>query len=511
MEARNRFNIWPLDDSNAKLLNEVHPKTYANPEPLELYDLIALGAGAGGLVSSKQSGRRGAKSAMISEDLAGGDCLNVGCVPSKALIKCAKVAAQMRRAHNYGITSSGPITVDFPAIMANMRTLRSKISPADGHDGTNAAGAQVFQGRGIFTGPNTLEVTNSQNKTSTLTFRKAVIATGGRPFVPKIPGLSDSPFTTNVNLFNLNTLPPRMVILGAGVVALEMAQTFARFGSHVTVLNRSEELFGGRDAEAGRVMRGVLESEGVTFLSSVTVSRVDTIRAAVDDDDSLPLLSIEINSKDGETKQTLECECLLVAAGRRPNVDNIGLENANVQYDSNRGVVINDLARTTNPDIYAVGDCVSGVPRLTHMSGEMAKVVVQNALFDDDWKISSLVVPACMYTEPEYASVGVLDVSDGNADVDVYQTGLEGNDRAILEGETIGFVKIYCEKGTGTIVGASIVAARAGEMINEISLAMKHGIGLDGIGRNIHCYPTTGEAIMGCGLQFINSKWKRLD
>mmetsp|Transcript_25033 Transcript_25033/g.51178 ORF Transcript_25033/g.51178 Transcript_25033/m.51178 type:complete len:668 (+) Transcript_25033:59-2062(+) len=518
IEARKSLNLWPLDDANTILLNEVAPRNYVNPsDPLPLYDLVAIGAGAGGLVSAKQSARRGAKSAMISDHLAGGDCLNVGCVPSKALIKCARAASGARKLSEFGVSvgnsADQSVTVDFGKVMQRMRGIRAIIAPADGHDGTTSTGAQVFQGRGRFVSPDTIEVDGKELK-----FRKAVIATGGRAAIPSnIDGLADAPYTTNAELFNLQALPPRMVILGAGVVALEMAQTFASFGSRVSVVQRSSYLFQskGGDKEAAEVIQGALEEEGVNFLSEAKTTRVETVRDADENDpSSFPLMKVVVNKSDG-IEVELECECLLVATGRVPNVENMGLEQANVDYDPKRGVLINDLAQSTsNPNVYAVGDCAAGVPRLTHMSGEMAKVIVQNALFDDEWKISSLVVPAVMYTHPECATVGISseDAAErAGLEVDIYRAGLEHNDRAITEGERKGFVKIVTEKGSGKMLGATVVAGRAGELINEITLAMKHGIGLDGIGRNIHSYPTTGEAVMGCGLQFINSKWKRLD
>ena len=511
LEARKSLTIWPLDESNTVLLNEVAPRNYTNPNPHDVYDLVAIGAGAGGLVSSKQSARRGAKSAMISDHLAGGDCLNVGCVPSKALIRCGRAAAEARRLADFGVTV-GPVggdqsvSVDFGKVMERMRQIRATIAPADGHEGTSATGAHVFQGLGKFTGQDTIQVSDGS----------VVIATGGRAALPIVEGLKDTPFTTNAELFNLETLPPRMVILGSGVVALEMAQTFASFGSHVTVVQRASYLFQskGGDPEASQIVKDALEEDGVTFLSETTTQNVETLRDADESDPkSLPLMKLTVKSADG-TEQELECECLLVATGRLPNVENIGLEEAGVDYDPRRGVIINDLAQSSNPNVYAVGDCAADVPRLTHVSGEMAKVVVNNALFDDAWKISSLVVPAVMYTHPEVATVGIAseDMAEkAGVDVDVYRAGLEHNDRAITEGDRRGFVKIVTEKGGGKILGATIVAGRAGEIINEVSLAMKHDIGLDGIGRNIHSYPTTGEAVMGCGLQFINARWKRLD
>lgn len=446
---------------------------------------------------------------MISEHLAGGDCLNVGCVPSKALIRAARAIREVRKASEFGVVlPPGPVTVDFGAIMKRMREKRAAISPADGHEGTTGAGAQVFQGRGRFTGTNTVEVNGV-----TLKFRKVVIATGGRPAIPNIPGLKEAPYSTNEVLFNLETLPPRMVILGAGVISLEMAQTFQTFGSDVTVVQRSERLFQskGGDNEAALMLQEALEEDGVTFVTGTT-EKVATLRSTGEDSDEFPLMQLSVKGKDGVVD--IDCECLLVATGRVANVENMGLEEAGVEYERGKGIVVNDLSQSvSNANVFAVGDCVAGVPRLTHMSGEMAKVVVQNSLFDDDWKLSSLVVPAVMYTEPEYATVGISGedaAAKSGVDVDVYSTNLEHNDRAITESDTRGLCKILCKAGTDEIVGATIVASRAGELINEITLAMKHGIGLSGIGRNIHSYPTTGEAIMGCGLQYINSKWKRL-
>jgi len=509
--AKENLGIWPLDEYNAKLLNEVHPRDFVSSavEPHEEYDLIAIGSGAGGLVSSKQTARRGGKSAMISERLAGGDCLNSGCVPSKALLRSAKAVAQIQKAADVGINLQGGFVVDFPKIMARLRQTRATIAPADGHPGTEATGAHVFQGRGKLTGPNTIEV-NGQ----TLKFKTCVLAMGGRPMVPQnIPGLTEAPYTTNESLFNLQELPPRMVILGAGVIALEMAQAFSLLGTKVTVVNRSSRLFEskGGDPEAASILQEELEKNGVIFLSNSQIKRVETLKDS-DSESGLPLMKVTTNDDDN---QELECECLLIAAGRMANVENCGLEEGGVEYEVGKGVVVDDYARSvSNPNVYAIGDCCAGVPRLTHMAGEMAKMAVQNSLAKDDWKLSSLVVPAVAYTEPEMATVGIASEEQAKQkgiECEVYQTGLEHNDRALLENSNVGFVKIVVKKGTDKILGATIVAERAGEMINEITLAMKNNLGLYAIGRNIHSYPTTGEAVMGCGLQYINKHLPRFD
>lgn len=435
--------------------------------------------------------------------------LNVGCVPSKALLRAARAIREVKRSNEFGVElDASSIKVNFKTIMARLRHKRSVISPADGHSGTKSAGAHVFQGRGVFTSPNTIVV----DQDVTLTFKKCVVATGGRPSVPNVPGLKEAPYTTNETLFNLERLPPRMVILGAGVIALEMAQAFASFGTQVTVLQRSKTLFASKqgDAEAAEIIQHELELSGVSFVSGST-DRVETLRTAATTDE-FPLIKVTVTANG--SVQELECETLLVATGRVANVENMGLEAAGIEYETGKGITIDDLSCTSNPNVYAIGDCAAGVPRLTHMSGEMAKQVVQNSLFGDNWKLSDFVVPAVAYTEPEYATVGIYSkelAEKKGMKVDCYRAGLEHNDRAILESSNVGFCKILCKAGTDEIVGCTIVADRAGEMINEVTLAMKNNLGLRAIGRNIHSYPTTGEAVMGCGLQYINSKWERLD
>jgi pyruvate/2-oxoglutarate dehydrogenase complex dihydrolipoamide dehydrogenase (E3) component len=305
-----------------------------------------------------QSAKRGAKSAMISEHLAGGDCLNVGCVPSKALIRAAKAIMEVKRCAEFGVVlPEGEIKVDFAKIMQRLREKRTHISPADGHPAGVVAGSHVFQGRGKFTGPNTIQVGDK-----VLTFKKAVVATGGRPGVPNVPGLKESPYTTNEFLFNLEVLPPRMIILGAGVIALEMAQCFAAFGSHVTVLQRSTTLFASKqgDPEAAQILQEELEKGGVHFMSGST-KEVVTLRERTDDPKELPLLKLTIETDAGN--EELECECLLVATGRVANVENLGLEEAGVEYDLGKGIKCNDLAQSvSNPNVYGVGDCVADVP-----------------------------------------------------------------------------------------------------------------------------------------------------
>lgn len=339
---------------------------------------------------------------MISEHLAGGDCLNVGCVPSKALLHCARVVREARAAHEEGLfEGDAPApSLDFGAVMARMRRLRAQIAPADSHEATVGAGADVYQGRGRFVGPNAIEVNGK-----TLRFKVAVVATGGRAAVPPIPGLATAPYLTNATIFNLTSLPRRLVVLGAGAVGLEMAQAFRAFGSEVTVIVRSARVLSKESVETSDALRDVLSSDGVRFLFESTVQSVKTLRDASDSaatananastaasklDAGSSLIELVVQQAGGTSTLTLKCNALLVATGRVPNVTDLGLGEAGVSYKEAEGIEIDDFGRTTNPSVYAIGDCAAGVPRFTHVAGEMAKLVVQNALFGDSWRVSSV-------------------------------------------------------------------------------------------------------------------------
>lgn len=502
--------VWPLDEHNVKLLDNVHPRGWTNPtRPADfVYDLIAVGAGAGGLVSAKQSARRGASSALIEQHLAGGDCLNVGCVPSKALLRCARAVAERRR-DDLGMPAAtgSAASVDFASGMARMRRLRAEIAPVDSHDTTSKAGADMYVGKAVFTGPNELRVGEQ-----TLRFRKAVISSGARAKVPPIPGLPAAPYLTNSTLFNLTELPPRLIVLGAGPIGLEMAQAFRRFGSEVTVLEGLGRILGPEDKDAAAVLHRTLEAEGVRIITSVKVASVSGTVAGPGQ--TWPEIKVSVSSE-SMGPEVLTCEAFLIATGRQPNVEGLGLEEAGVKYRPGLGVHINDDLSTSNPDIFAVGDVVDRPElRFTHMAGTMAGMVVENALFGPEGvpvnaasqKISELVVPRCTYTEPEVASCGLANpefaARDG-VEVDVYTSSLDHNDRAILEGvEPGGFVRILCRRNTDEILGATVVGERAGDALAELTLAVQNRIGLAAVARTIHPYPTMGEAIQQCALNY---------
>jgi pyruvate/2-oxoglutarate dehydrogenase complex dihydrolipoamide dehydrogenase (E3) component len=479
--------ISPLDEHNARLLDNVHPKKWRDPEPKSTYNMVVIGAGAGGLVSAAAAAGVGAQVALIESHLLGGDCLNVGCVPSKALLRCAKAAAAVRDAHEYGVKITGDVSVDFGFVMERMRRLRATISPVDSAKRySDQLGVDVFQGRAVFTGKNSVEVNGK-----VLNFKKAVIATGGTAAIPNIPGLKESRFLTNSSIFNLTELPSRLGVIGAGPIGLELAQAFRRFGSDVTIFSRDEKIMAKEDPEAVQIVKESMLKDGVNFVFNASYSKIEG------SDDNEP---VKVFYKQDGDEQVLECDALLIATGRKPAVSGLGLAEAGVAYDRRTGVKVNERLQTSNPDIYAVGDVASKY-QFTHMADFMARLVIKNSLFFGRDSVSDLLVPWATYTDPEVAHVGLYekDLEERNIAYVTFKREFAHVDRAIVDGEDKGFVKIHVSKGKGEILGATIVGSHAGDMISEISVAIQSGMGLGSLASVIHPYPTAAEAIRQCG------------
>jgi pyruvate/2-oxoglutarate dehydrogenase complex dihydrolipoamide dehydrogenase (E3) component len=476
--------VLAADPHDRRLLDHVRPANWTNPTPSGRYNLVVIGAGTAGLVTAAGTAGLGARVALIERDLMGGDCLNVGCVPSKALLSAARAAAAIRDSAKFGVTTTGDVRVDFPAVMERLRRLRADIAPNDSAARFQSLGVDVFQGQGRFVGPDRIEVDGQ-----TLSFRKAVIATGARAHRPDTPGLADVGFLTNESVFALTELPARLAVIGGGPIGCELAQAFARLGSRVTLLERSAQLLGKEDADAAAVIAAALERDGVDVRLNATLERVE--RSPTGKRLQCP------------TGTAVEVDEILVGAGRVPNADGLNLEAAGVAYDPRTGVSVNDRLQTSNPHIYAAGDVCSPF-RFTHAADFMARIVIQNALFFGRAKASALTIPWCTYTSPEVAHVGLTEWSarERRLAIQTFTQPLTHIDRAILEGRTEGFVKIHVHSGTDRIVGATIVAEHAGEMIGEITLAMKSGLGLKAIGSTIHPYPTVAEAIRKLGDQY---------
>lgn len=476
------LSIQPFDEHNAELVRNAHPADWVNPQPADRYHLVVLGAGTAGLVTAAGAAGLGAKVALVEKHLMGGDCLNYGCVPSKALIRSARIAAEVRDAGRFGVRVSGDVQVDFSAVMERMRRLRAGISPSDSAARFRSLGVDLFLGEGRFSGPETVEVGGQ-----TLRFRKAVIATGARPRPLTLSGAAEAGFLTNESIFSLTSLPPRLAVVGGGPIGCELAQTFARLGSQVTLLQSHPQILPREDKDAVTRIDQALRRDGVQMVLGSTIVGVERRTEGK-----------VLRLKDSPTQ--VVADEILIAVGRQPNVSGLNLEAAGVSYDDRKGVHVNDRLQTSNPRIYAAGDICSRY-QFTHAADALARVVIQNALFLGRARASALTIPWCTYTEPEIAHVGLSerDAKDQGVAVQEFVQELHEVDRAILDGQAEGFVKMLVKKRTDQIVGATIVANHAGDLISEITLAMVNGIGLGKLSRTIHPYPTQAEAIKKLG------------
>jgi len=479
--------VSPLDVHNTKLLDLLHPKGWVDPQPKSSYNLVVIGAGAGGLVSAAGAAGVGARVALIEAHLLGGDCLTVGCVPSKALLRCAKAAAAVRNASQFGVNISGDVSVDFGFVMERLRRLRASIAPVDSAERyAKQLGVDLFIGKGIFTGKNRIEVNGK-----TIKFAKAVVATGGTAAIPPIPGLKQAPYLTNATVFNLTSLPQRLAVIGAGPIGIELAQAFQRLGSQVSVFSRSDAILPKEDPDAAKIVERSLRQDGVTFVYHANYRRVES-------QDGKAPVTIVLDQEHEERR--LEFDALLIATGRKPAVSGLGLEQAGVDYDARMGVAVNDRLQTSNPNVFAVGD-VAGKYQFTHMADFGARLVIRNALFFGRDNFSNLLIPWATYTDPELAHVGLYprDLQERNIPFATFRREFVDVDRGIVDGETEGFVKIHVKQGTDQILGATIVGSHAGELISEITVAIQGKMGLGKLANVIHPYPTAADAIRQCG------------
>lgn len=475
----------PDDEHNRTLIRNVHPPDWINPEPGGRYNLVVIGAGTAGLVTAAVAAAVGAKVALIERHLIGGDCLNVGCVPSKGVIRASRAWAEVRHAAEFGIGIPGGVKYDFGAVMARMRKLRARISYTDSAQRYKNMGVDVFIGEGRFTTPDTVEVGGK-----TLKFSMAAICTGARAAALPILGLSEAGYLTNETIFTLTELPRRLAVIGGGPVGCEMAQAFCRFRSQVCLFEQMDRILPKEDADAAQIVQEQMKKDGVCF---VFQSQVTLVEARGEE----KVIHYQVN---GGTKELIVDEILL-GIGRGPNVEGLSLEKAGVEYDSRMGVKVNNKLQTTNPRIFAAGDICFPF-KFTHTADALAQIVIQNALFPHPFGLGyattdSLIIPWCTYTQPEIAHVGMYEaeVRVKGIDVETYTFRLDEVDRAILDGEDQGFARVHVRKGTDKILGATIVAAHAGDLISEFTLAMQTGAGLKTITRTIYPYPTQAEVI----------------
>ncbi|MBY0248699.1 MAG: mercuric reductase [Nitrospiraceae bacterium] len=478
--------VLPNDEHNQQLVANVHPGNWVNPEPAGRYNIVVIGAGTAGLITAVIAASLGAKVALIEKHLMGGDCLNVGCVPSKGMIRAARAWADLRNAAEFGLHVPAGVKYDFGAVMARMRKLRARISRNDSAHRYAKLGVDVYIGSGRFAGSDAIQVDGSAGN-RTLTFAKAAICTGARAAAPPTPGLKEAGYFTNETVFSLTELPARIGVIGAGPIGCELAQSFARFGSQVYLVEAEHGIMPNEDRDAAAIVEQRMLRDGVKLLCCGKELKVQKTELG-------KRMTVDSHGRQFDVM----VDEILVGVGRAPNVEGIGLDAVGVEYDKS-GVKVNDRLQTTNPSIYAAGDICSRY-KFTHAADAMAQIVIQNALFPHPLglayaSVESLTMPWCTFTEPEIAHVGMYekDAKAKGIEVETYTYKLDEVDRAILDGEDEGFARIHIRKDTDKIVGATIVASHAGDMISQFSVLMKAGAGAKALAATIHPYPTQAE------------------
>ena len=459
-----------------------------------MYNVIVIGAGTAGLVTAAGTAGLGGRVALIERNLMGGDCLNFGCVPSKALISSARLIQQIRESKKWGLDGQEPRFV-FERVFERMRTRRAKIAPNDSQERFESLGVDVFRGEAHFISPHEIEVDGQR-----LSAKNFVIGTGSRAAIPKIEGIDKVPYFTNETIFDeLKEKPERIIVLGGGPIGCELGQVLARLGVKVTILQRASQLLPREDSDVAEVLQRQLEREDVriefgaeakTAARNGNSVRVDCLR------------------KDGSSFQ-LNADALLVAAGRIPNIDKLNLDAAGVRFNK-RGVIVNEYLQTSQLHIYAAGD-IAGSFQFTHLADAHARVVVRNILMPLQLlrqKTKTAVLPWVTYTDPEIAHVGFgeREAQKSNIAYDLFVVPLEEVDRAVVESEEIGFAKVLAAKDSDKILGVTIVGARAGDLIHEFVLAMKTGIGLGTVASTIHAYPTFAELARKVGDKYNRTR-----
>ena len=454
------------------------------------YDLLVIGGGTAGLVAAAGGASLGARVALVERDKLGGECLNYGCVPTKALIRSAKIASLMRRAPEFGM-GSVPVEVNFSAVMRRMRAAMEKASERDSPDRFRSMGVDVLLGEeASFVSPGEVSVGGR-----TLSARGVIVATGSHAKPPPVDGLREAGYLDNVSVLELEELPRSMIIIGAGPIGTEFAQMFARFGSRVELICSKQNPLPIEEPEVGAAVVRALSADGVRMhrgYRAVSARREDGEKIVVIRDDA------------GQETE-VRGEEILVAAGRAPTVDGLGLENAGVEVGK-EGLVVDDRLMTTAEGVYAAGDIVGGL-RFTHAAEYMARIALQNALFPVKGKTDFSAVPWTTFTDPEVARVGLTEAEarEKHGGVEVYTHDLPDLDRAIVDGEGNGFVKIVTGR-RGRILGGHVVAPDAGDVIAEVVLAMRKGLPITDLSRTVHVYPTISEGVKGAADSYYRKK-----
>jgi pyruvate/2-oxoglutarate dehydrogenase complex dihydrolipoamide dehydrogenase (E3) component len=455
-----------------------------------IYNVVVIGAGTAGLVTAAGTAGLGGRVALIERNLMGGDCLNFGCVPSKALISSARVIQEIRESEKWGLDQQEP-QFAFERVFERMRARRAKIAPHDSQERFESLGVDVFRGEARFVSAYEIEV-NGQR----LRARNFVIATGSRAAIPKIEGFDSVPYFINETIFDeLKERPDSMIVLGGGPIGCELGQALSRLGVKIDIVQKGTELLPREDRDVAEFMQTRFAAEGIRVRLNATVRRASRRDGKI---------VLEFDKND-----SIAADAILVAAGRTPNLRALNLEAAGVDYDE-RGVNVNAYLQTSQRHVYAAGDITNQL-KFTHTADFTARIVVRNILMPLQFlrqKVDWSVVPWCTYTDPEVAHVGLgeKEAQQKKVDYDLFVVPLEDVDRAVVESEESGFAKILTTKGSDKILGATIVAPHAGDLLHEFVLAMKTGIGLGTIASTIHAYPTFAELARKAGDKYNKTR-----
>jgi pyruvate/2-oxoglutarate dehydrogenase complex dihydrolipoamide dehydrogenase (E3) component len=455
------------------------------------YHLLVVGGGPAGLSAAQEAARHGAKVALIERNRIGGTCLHQGCIPSKTLIRAAALYREMRDAAQFGARTPGELGEDFAAAMERVRRVRARLSARDSAENVAAAGIDVCFGEARFAGGDAVEVHGER-----VSFETALIATGARPVRPAIPGLEAAGYLTYETVFDLTERPRRLLVLGGGPIGCELAQAFARLGSQVTLVQIEPMFLSQEERDAAQLLSDALARDGIAI-------HLDTRTSAVRVEQNEKLVDLV---REGTT-HTVTVDQILVGVGTTPNVQGLNLEAAGVAYDDAKGVLVDDFLRTTNRHIFSAGD-VCTENKFPHFESTAGRIVVENALFLGRQRLSAEAVPWCTFTDPEIAHIGmyVTEARNESIPVKTFTILMHEVDRAIVDGEEEGFVKLHVDESTGKLLGATVVARHAGDLINEISLAMSAGLDLHALARVNQPYPTQSQAIKMAAEAYVRSR-----